>query len=94
MKKVWRDIEDETLQLQVKEYLHVYPNPIAVVLRAGQDTKAIRNGKFESCTVLELDGSLIQIGFKVKINPLWDARFLCEPGTHLSSTFYNLMSLY
>ncbi len=86
VKKLWRDIEDETLQLQMKEYLHVYPNPIAVVLRAGQDTKAIRNGKFESCTVLQLDGSLLQICFKVRINPLWDARFLCERETHLSST--------
>ncbi|XP_073678229.1 histone-lysine N-methyltransferase SETDB1-A isoform X2 [Garra rufa] len=64
LKKVWRDIEDETCQSQVKEYLRVYPNPVAVVLRVGQDTKAMRNGKFEACTVLQLDGSLIQICFK------------------------------
>ncbi|XP_043074273.1 histone-lysine N-methyltransferase SETDB1-A isoform X2 [Puntigrus tetrazona] len=71
LKKVWKDIEDETLQLQVKEYLSVYPNPIAVVLRAGQDTKAIRNGKFEACTVLQLDGSLIQICFKKDKQKEW-----------------------
>lgn len=64
LKKVWRDIEDETNRAQVKEYLRVYPNPIAVVLRIGQDTKAVRNGKFEACTVLQLDGSLIQICYK------------------------------
>uniref|UniRef100_A0A8C1GHX9 [histone H3]-lysine(4) N-trimethyltransferase n=1 Tax=Cyprinus carpio TaxID=7962 RepID=A0A8C1GHX9_CYPCA len=64
LKKVWKDIEDEKFQLQVKEYLRVYPNPIAVVLRVGQDTRAIRDGEFESCTVLQLDGSLIQICFK------------------------------
>uniref|UniRef100_A0A673I9R2 [histone H3]-lysine(4) N-trimethyltransferase n=1 Tax=Sinocyclocheilus rhinocerous TaxID=307959 RepID=A0A673I9R2_9TELE len=71
LKKVWKDIEDEKLQLQVKEYLRVYPNPIAVVLRAGQDTKAIRNGKFETCTVLQLDGSLIQICFKKDKQKEW-----------------------
>ncbi|XP_052440079.1 histone-lysine N-methyltransferase SETDB1-A-like isoform X3 [Carassius gibelio] len=71
LKKVWKDIENEKLQLQVKEYLRVYPNPIAVVLRAGQDTRAIRNGKFESCTVLQLDGSLIQICFKKDKQKEW-----------------------
>ncbi|XP_016133315.1 histone-lysine N-methyltransferase SETDB1-A-like isoform X3 [Sinocyclocheilus grahami] len=71
LNKVWKDIEDEKLQLQVKEYLRVYPNPIAVVLRAGQDTKAIRNGKFETCTVLQLDGSLIQICFKKDKQKEW-----------------------
>nr|XP_055074967.1 histone-lysine N-methyltransferase SETDB1-A isoform X1 [Misgurnus anguillicaudatus] len=64
LKKVWRDIDDETCRSQVKEYLRVYPNPIAVVLRVGQDTKAERDGKFEPCTVDQLDGSLIQISFK------------------------------
>ncbi|XP_065143921.1 histone-lysine N-methyltransferase SETDB1-A isoform X2 [Paramisgurnus dabryanus] len=64
LKKVWRDIDDETCSSQVKEYLRVYPNPIAVVLRVGQDTKAERDGKFQACTVDQLDGSLIQICFK------------------------------
>ncbi|XP_067281473.1 histone-lysine N-methyltransferase SETDB1-A isoform X1 [Pseudorasbora parva] len=63
-KKVWRDIENEATRALVKEYLRVYPNPIAVVLRIGQDTKAVRNGEFEACTVLQLDGSLIQICYK------------------------------
>ncbi|XP_016299843.1 histone-lysine N-methyltransferase SETDB1-A-like isoform X2 [Sinocyclocheilus anshuiensis] len=71
LKKVWKDIEDETLQLQVKEYLRVYPNPIAVVLRVGQDTMAMRNGNFEACTVLQLDGSLIQICFKKDKQKEW-----------------------
>uniref|UniRef100_A0A8C1G8G9 [histone H3]-lysine(4) N-trimethyltransferase n=1 Tax=Cyprinus carpio TaxID=7962 RepID=A0A8C1G8G9_CYPCA len=71
LKKVWKDIEDETLRLQVKEYLRAYPNPIAVVLRVGQDTKAMRNGKFETCTVLQLDGSLIQICFKKDKQKEW-----------------------
>lgn len=66
MKKVWRDIEDEECRAQMKEYMRVFPNPIAVVLRIGQDTKAVRNGKFETCTVLQLDGSLIQVCYKVK----------------------------
>lgn len=65
VKHVWKDIEDETCRMQVKEYLSVYPNPIAVVLRIGQDTKAKRNGKFESCSVHQLDGSLVQISYKV-----------------------------
>ncbi|XP_051519584.1 histone-lysine N-methyltransferase SETDB1-A-like [Myxocyprinus asiaticus] len=64
IKRVWKDIEDETVQLEVKEYLYLFPNPIAVVLRVGQDTKAERNGRFEPCTVLQMDGSLIQICFK------------------------------
>uniref|UniRef100_A0A8C2JLJ8 [histone H3]-lysine(4) N-trimethyltransferase n=1 Tax=Cyprinus carpio TaxID=7962 RepID=A0A8C2JLJ8_CYPCA len=71
LKKVWKDIEDEKFQLQVKEYLRVYPNPIAVVLRVGQDTRAIRDGEFESCTVLQLDGSLIQICFKKDKQKEW-----------------------
>ncbi|XP_016146613.1 histone-lysine N-methyltransferase SETDB1-A-like isoform X2 [Sinocyclocheilus grahami] len=71
LKKVWKDIEDETLQLQVKEYLRVYPNPIAVVLRVGQDTMAMQNGNFEACTVLQLDGSLIQICFKKDKQKEW-----------------------
>ncbi|XP_026087588.1 histone-lysine N-methyltransferase SETDB1-A-like isoform X1 [Carassius auratus] len=71
LKKVWKDIEDETVQLQVKEYLCIYPNPIAVVLRVGQDTKAMRNGQFETCTVLQLDGSLIQICFKKDKQKEW-----------------------
>ncbi|KAK2887525.1 hypothetical protein Q8A67_015753 [Cirrhinus molitorella] len=71
LKKVWKDIEDETYRLQVKEYLRVYPNPVAVVLRTGQDTKAMRNGKFEVCTVLQLDGSLIQICFKKDKQKEW-----------------------
>ncbi|XP_051949225.1 histone-lysine N-methyltransferase SETDB1-A-like [Xyrauchen texanus] len=71
MKKVWKDIEDETVQLEVKEYLCFYPNPIAVVLRAGQETKAERNGTFETCTVLQLDGSLIQICFKRDKQKQW-----------------------
>ncbi|XP_051727894.1 histone-lysine N-methyltransferase SETDB1-A isoform X2 [Ctenopharyngodon idella] len=71
LKKVWRDIEDEACRSQVKEYLRVYPNPIAVVLRIGQDTRAVRNDKFESCTVLQLDGSLIQICFKKDNQKEW-----------------------
>ncbi|XP_051527696.1 histone-lysine N-methyltransferase SETDB1-A-like isoform X2 [Myxocyprinus asiaticus] len=71
MKKVWKDIEDETVQLEVKEYLCFYPNPIAVVLRVGQETKAERNGRFEPCTVLQLDGSLIQICFKRDKQKQW-----------------------
>ncbi|XP_059365228.1 histone-lysine N-methyltransferase SETDB1-A-like isoform X1 [Carassius carassius] len=71
LKKVWKDIEDETVQLQVKEYLCIYPNPIAVVLRVGQDTKAMQNGQFETCTVLQLDGSLIQICFKKDKQKEW-----------------------
>lgn len=63
-KKVWRDIKDESSRRQVKDYLQVYPNPIAVVLRLGQETKAVRNGQFEDCTVLQLDGSLVQICYK------------------------------
>ncbi|XP_056335786.1 histone-lysine N-methyltransferase SETDB1-A isoform X2 [Danio aesculapii] len=63
-KKVWRDIKDESSRKQVKDYLQVYPNPIAVVLRLGQETKAVRNGQFEDCTVLQLDGSLVQICYK------------------------------
>ncbi|ROI82007.1 Histone-lysine N-methyltransferase SETDB1-A [Anabarilius grahami] len=71
LKNVWRDIEDEKNRLQVKEYLRVYPKPIAVVLRIGQDTKAMRNGKFEECTVLQLDGSLIQICYKKDKQKEW-----------------------
>ncbi|XP_048058537.1 histone-lysine N-methyltransferase SETDB1-A isoform X2 [Megalobrama amblycephala] len=71
VRKVWRDIEDEACRSQVKEYLRVYPNPIAVVLRIGQDTRAVRNDKFESCTVLQLDGSLIQICFKKDNQKEW-----------------------
>lgn len=63
-KKVWREIKDESSRKQVKDYLQVYPNPIAVVLRLGQETKAVRNGQFEDCTVLQLDGSLVQICYK------------------------------
>ncbi|XP_077051343.1 histone-lysine N-methyltransferase SETDB1-A isoform X2 [Siphateles boraxobius] len=70
-KKVWRDIENETCRAQVKEYIRVFPNPIAVVLRIGQDTKAVRNGKFEACTVLQLDGSLIQICYKKDKQKEW-----------------------
>ncbi|KAK7124467.1 hypothetical protein R3I94_018740 [Phoxinus phoxinus] len=70
-KKAWRDIDDETCRAQVKEYIRVFPNPIAVVLRMGQDTKAVRNGKFEACTVLQLDGSLIQICYKKDKQKEW-----------------------
>ncbi|KAI7799039.1 histone-lysine N-methyltransferase SETDB1-A [Triplophysa rosa] len=71
IKHVWKDIEDETCRSQVKEYLSVYPNPIAVVLRIGQDTKAKRNGKFESCSVHQLDGSLVQICYKSDNHKEW-----------------------
>ncbi|XDV34092.1 hypothetical protein PO909_004297 [Leuciscus waleckii] len=71
MKKVWRDIEDETCRALVKEYMRVFPNPIAVVLRIGQDTKAVRNGEFETCTVLQLDGSLIQVCYKKDKQKEW-----------------------
>ncbi|KAA0710143.1 Histone-lysine N-methyltransferase SETDB1-A [Triplophysa tibetana] len=71
LKHVWKDIEDETCRSQVKEYLGVYPNPIAVVLRIGQDTKAKRNGKFESCSVHQLDGSLVQISYKSDNHKEW-----------------------
>ncbi|TRY65109.1 hypothetical protein DNTS_009666 [Danionella cerebrum] len=63
VQKVWREIKDKSLRNQVKEYIEVYPNPISVVLRIGQDTKVERNGQFESSKVLQLDGSLIQISF-------------------------------
>ncbi|KAK9965900.1 hypothetical protein ABG768_004965 [Culter alburnus] len=71
LKKVWRDIEDEKNRLQVKEYLRVYPKPIAVALCIGQDTKVMRNGKFEECTVLQLDGSLVQICYKKDKQKEW-----------------------
>ncbi|XP_067285746.1 histone-lysine N-methyltransferase SETDB1-A-like isoform X2 [Pseudorasbora parva] len=71
LKRVWRDIEDETNRLQVKEYLRVYPYPIILHLNIGQDTKAMRNGKFEACTVVQLDGSLIQICYKKDKQKEW-----------------------
>ncbi|KAI4886848.1 hypothetical protein NFI96_021447, partial [Prochilodus magdalenae] len=60
-KNIYEDIEDEGPRIEVEEYLKAYPNPIFVVVRVGQESKAERDGKWEDCTISQVDGSLIQI---------------------------------
>lgn len=60
------DIEDETWRAELEEYLQAYPNPIFVVMRVGQDSKVERNGRMELCSVTQVDGSLIEICYKVR----------------------------
>lgn len=60
------DIEDEVWRAEVEEYLQAYPNPIFVVMRVGQDCKVERSGRMELCTIIQVDGSLIEICYKVR----------------------------
>ncbi|KAL7826326.1 hypothetical protein AOLI_G00315350 [Acnodon oligacanthus] len=61
LKNIYEDIEDEGPRTEVEEYLKAYPNPIFVVVRVGQESKAERDGKWEDCTISQVDGGLIQI---------------------------------
>ncbi|XP_072531688.1 histone-lysine N-methyltransferase SETDB1-A [Salminus brasiliensis] len=61
MKNMYEDIEDKMCRTEVEEYLQAYPNPIFVVVRVGQESKAERDGEWEDCTISQVDGSLIQI---------------------------------
>uniref|UniRef100_A0A4W4ERA1 [histone H3]-lysine(4) N-trimethyltransferase n=1 Tax=Electrophorus electricus TaxID=8005 RepID=A0A4W4ERA1_ELEEL len=60
LKNVCEDIEDKACRMQVEEYLQAYPNPIFVVVQLGQESKAECEGKLESCTITQVDCSLIQ----------------------------------
>lgn len=66
VKKMSDDIDDKVWRAEVEEYLQAYPNPIFVVMRVGQDSKVERDGQLELCTVTQVDGSLIQICYKVR----------------------------
>lgn len=66
VKNMSDDIEDIVWRAEVEEYLQAYPNPIFVVMRVGQESKVERNGNMELCTVIQVDGSLIQIRYKVR----------------------------
>lgn len=59
------DLEDEACRADIEEYLQTYPNPIFVVMRVGQDVRVDCDGQFKSCTISQLDGSLIQVCYKV-----------------------------
>ncbi|KAL7883134.1 hypothetical protein SRHO_G00007920 [Serrasalmus rhombeus] len=61
LKNIYEDIEDEGPRIEVEEYLKAYPNPIFVVVRVGQESKAERDGIWEDCTISQVDGGLIQI---------------------------------
>lgn len=66
VKNMSDDIEDKVWRADVEEYLQAYPNPIFVVMRVGQESNVERNGNMELCTVTQVDGSLIQIRYKVR----------------------------
>ncbi|XP_036423086.1 histone-lysine N-methyltransferase SETDB1-A [Colossoma macropomum] len=61
LKNIYEDIEDDGPRIEVEEYLKAYPNPIFVVVRVGQESKAERDGKWEDCTISQVDASLVQI---------------------------------
>ncbi|KAF5904308.1 histone-lysine N-methyltransferase SETDB1-A-like isoform X1, partial [Clarias magur] len=71
MANMCEDIEDERWRADVEEYLKAYPNPIFVVMRAGQDTNVERDGHLEGCSVIQLDGSLIQVCYKKNKDKEW-----------------------
>lgn len=67
------DIEDKAWRAELEEYLQAYPNPVFVVMRVGQESKVERNGQMDLCTITQVDGSLIEICFKVRagFGPTW-----------------------
>ncbi|KAK1805370.1 hypothetical protein P4O66_019680 [Electrophorus voltai] len=71
VKNVCEDIEDKACRMQVEEYLQAYPNPIFVVVQLGQESKAEREGKLESCTITQVDCSLIQVCYKKNEEKEW-----------------------
>ncbi|XP_076865592.1 histone-lysine N-methyltransferase SETDB1-A isoform X2 [Brachyhypopomus gauderio] len=71
LQNMCEDIEDEACRSQVEEYLRAYPNPIFVVVQVGQESKAERDGKMESCTINQVDGSLIQVCYKKDEEKEW-----------------------
>ncbi|XP_026858102.2 histone-lysine N-methyltransferase SETDB1-A isoform X2 [Electrophorus electricus] len=71
LKNVCEDIEDKACRMQVEEYLQAYPNPIFVVVQLGQESKAECEGKLESCTITQVDCSLIQVCYKKNEEKEW-----------------------
>ncbi|XP_062867037.1 histone-lysine N-methyltransferase SETDB1-A isoform X2 [Trichomycterus rosablanca] len=65
------DIDDKEWHDEMKEYLQSYPNPIFVVMRVGQESKALRDGKMEPCVITQVDSSLIEVKYKKDQEKEW-----------------------